>query len=69
MPKLVREVISHFEMALSQLIPNSWKILMSLECLSMRNDIEFGLSEVLFTYFLQEHDREKGHYNLYVRSD
>ena len=34
MPKLVREVVSHFKIALSQMIPNAWRILMSLECIS-----------------------------------
>ncbi len=42
---------------------------MTLECISMRNEIEWGLGELLYTYFLWEHDREKGRYNLYVRPD
>ena len=33
----------------------------------MRSGIEFGLGEVLYTYFLREHDCEKGRYQLYVR--
>ena len=69
MPKLVRDVIRHFEIALSQLMPNSWRILMSLECLSMRSGIVCGLGEVLYSYFLREHDLEKGHYLLYMRLD
>ena len=35
----------------------------------MRHGIEFGLGEMLYTYFLREHDREKGRYNFYVRPD
>ena len=35
----------------------------------MRSGIEFGVSELLYTYFLREHDHEKGRYNLYVRQD
>ena len=35
----------------------------------MRHGIEFGLGEMLYTYFLQEHDREKGLYNFYVQPD
>ena len=69
MPKLVSEVVPHFEIAPSQLIPNAWKILMTLECINMRHGIEFGLKELLYTYFLWEHDHEKGQYNLYVRPD
>ena len=66
MPKLLRGVIFHFEIAPSQLMTNSWKILMSLKCLSMRSGIEFDLCEVLYTYFLGEHKCENGRYNLYV---
>ena len=65
----MREVFSHFEIAPSQLMPNAWRILMSLECISIRHEIKFGLGELLYTHFLQEHDREKGRYNLYVRPD
>jgi len=49
-------------------MPNSWKMMMSLEFLSMRSGIEFGLGKVFFTYFLQEHDCEKWHYNLNVKA-
>ena len=42
---------------------------MTLEWINMRHVIEFGLGEMLFTYFLREHDREKGRYNFYVRLD
>ena len=35
----------------------------------MPSGIEFGLGELLYTYFLWEHDRKKGRYNLYVRPD
>ena len=41
-------------------MPNSWRVVMTLECISMRHGIEFGLGEMLYTYFLREHDREKG---------
>ena len=33
----------------------------------MRHGIKFGLGEMFYTYFLREHDREKGRYNFYVR--
>ena len=68
-PRLMREVFSHFQIAPSQLMPNSWRVLMTLECISMRHGIEFGLGEMLYTYYLREHDREKGRYNFYVRPD
>ncbi|KAL5578058.1 hypothetical protein UlMin_019757 [Ulmus minor] len=65
----MREVLSHFQIAPSQLMPNSWRVLMTLECISMRHGIEFGLGEILYTYYLREHDREKGRYNFSVRPD
>ena len=42
---------------------------MSLECLSMRSAVEFGLGKVLYTYFMWEHHKEKGRYQLYVRHE
>ena len=56
----------HYEIAPSQFMPNSWRILMSLECLSLRNGVEFILGEVVYTYFLREHDKDKGRYQLDV---
>ena len=47
-------------------MPNSLRVLMTLACISMRHGIEFGLGDMLYTYFLREHDSEKGQYNLYV---
>ena len=40
---------------------------MALECIIMWHEIEFGLEELLYTYFLREHDHKKGWQNLYVR--
>ena len=56
-PKLVREVLSHYEIAPSQLMPNTWRLLISLECLSMKREVEFGLLE-LYSYYLREHEKE-----------
>ena len=35
--------------------------------LSKSSNIEFGLADLLFFYFLKEHDSEKGRYTLYRR--
>ena len=35
--------------------------------LSKSSDIEFGLVDLLYSYFLKEHDSEKGRYTLYRR--
>ena len=61
-PKLVKEVFDLFEIASSQLMPNMWRLLMSLECLSIRQNVEYKLGEVLYTYYLKEHDKERGCY-------
>lgn len=34
-PKLIRDVFHHYEIAQSQLILNAWRVLVSLECLSI----------------------------------
>ena len=63
-PKLIRDVCNHYEIAPSQLMPNAWRILMSLESLSIRHGVECKLEEVLFSYYLKEHDTDKGRYKL-----
>ena len=57
-PKQGREVLGHYEIVPSQLMPRAWRLLMSLECLSMKSGIEFGLEELLYSYYLNEHDKE-----------
>ena len=34
-PKLIRDICNHYEITPSQLIPNAWRVLMSLESLSI----------------------------------
>ena len=59
-PKLVRDVLNHFEVTASQLMPNVWRLLMLLECLSMQHGVKCDIREVLFSYYLEEHDIDKG---------
>ena len=40
---------------------------MSLESLSSRHRVDYELGEVLFSYYLKEHDVDKGHYKLIAR--
>lgn len=68
-PKLVRDDLDHFEITPSQLMPNTWRILMALECLSMRQGVACEIGEVLHLYYLKEHDNDKGWYQLIVRKD
>ena len=66
-PRLVRELLNHFEVAPSQLMPNTWRILMSVECMCFNLGLRFGLGDLLHTYYLKEHIKEKGRYLLYLR--
>ena len=61
-PKLVSDVLDHYEIVPSQLMPNAWRILMALECLSMQHGVACKIGEVLFSYHLKEHDTNKGRY-------
>ncbi|KAL5543291.1 hypothetical protein UlMin_011001 [Ulmus minor] len=63
-PRLLRDVYDHYEIAPSQLMPNAWRVLMSLESLSVRNGVDCELGEVLFSYYLKEHDKDKGRFKL-----
>ena len=58
--KLIRDVCDHYEIAPSQLMLNAWIVLMSLESLSIRHGVEWEIGEVLFLYYLKEHDKDKG---------
>ena len=42
---------------------------MSLECLSMRQGVTCEIGEVLYSYYLKEHDTNKGLYQLIVWND
>ena len=66
-PRLIRDVYDHYEIAPSQLMPNAWRVLMSLESLSSRHGVDCDLGEVLFSYYLKEHDVDKGRYKLIAR--
>ena len=63
-PKLIRDVCDYYEIAPSQLMPNAWRVLMSLESLIIRHGVECEIGEVLFSYYLKEHDKGKGRYKI-----
>ena len=67
-PKLVRDVCDHYEIAPSQLMLNAWRILIALESLSVHHGVECEVGEVLFSYYLKEHDTDKGMYHLIARA-
>ena len=66
-PQLIRDVCDHYETTPSQLMPNAWRALMVLESLSIRHGVECKIWEVLFSYYLKEHDTDKGMYKLIAR--
>ena len=43
---------------------NGWRLLILLECLSIRHEVGFGSGELLFSYHLKEHDKERGQYQI-----
>ena len=63
-PKLIRDVCDHYEFAPSQLMSNAWRVLMSLESLSIRHRVKCEIGEVLFSYYLKEHEKDKGRYKI-----
>ena len=64
----MREVLDHFEVALSQLMSNGWRLMMYLECLSMRYNVKCGLEEVLYSDYLKEYNKEKGQFQFILRN-
>ena len=66
-PKLIRDMCDHYEIAPSQLMLNAWRVLMSLESLSVCHEGDCELGEVLFSYYLKEHDTNKGRFELITR--
>ena len=66
-PRLFREFFAYFGMSPSQLLPNIWKTLLALLVLAKSSNMEFELADLLFSYFLKEHDLTKCQYTLYRR--
>ena len=66
-PRLIKDVCDHYEIAPSQLMPNAWRVLMYLESLSIRHGVDCELGEVLFSYYLKEQDKDKGRFKLIAR--
>ena len=66
-PKLIRDFFVHFEISPSQVLPNVWRNLLSLLVLAKSLDMELELTDLLYSYFLKEHDSEKRQYTLYRR--
>ena len=46
---------------------NAWRILIALESLSVRHGVECEVGEDLYSYYLKEHDTDKGRYQLITK--
>lgn len=68
-PHMVGMVLEYFDIAPSQLMPNSWRLLLALQVLTGQHDISFGMPEILHCYFIREHDGEKGRFSLNARKN
>ena len=66
-PNLIRQFFAYFGISPSQVLPNVWRTLLAVLVLSKSSNVDFGLADLLFSYFLKEHDSEKGRYTLYRR--
>ncbi|KAK0571946.1 hypothetical protein LWI29_023847 [Acer saccharum] len=66
-PQLVRRMLVYYDLAPSQLMLNTWRILLSLGVLCERRNIKFGLGCLLHNYYLKEHVGDQGRYILIPR--
>ena len=65
--RLIKDLCDHYKIVPSQLMPNAWRVLMSLESLSIRHEVDYELGEVLFSYYLKEHDTDKDRFKVIAR--
>ncbi|KAK3225606.1 hypothetical protein Dsin_005468 [Dipteronia sinensis] len=68
-PSLARRLLVYYDIAPGQLMPNSWRILISLSILREKYNLPFGIGSLLHNYYLKEHVHEKGRYSLILRSN
>ena len=61
-PQLVRRMLLYYDLASGQLMPNTWRILLSLGVLSERYNVKFGIGSLLHNYYLMEHISDRGRY-------
>jgi len=68
-PPLARRLLVYYDIAPGQLMPNSWRILLSLTVLCEKYNIELNLGCLLHNYYLKEHVKDEGRYLLILRSN
>ena len=67
-PRLIRHVLKYYDIAPGQLMPNSWRILLSLTVLNEKYGYEFGIGSLLHNYYMKEHVNDQGRYMLIPRT-
>lgn len=68
-PRLGWEVLNHFMIAPTQIMPKGWRLLMASEVRYVQNQVMFRLHELLCSYFLKESDKDKGKYAITLKHD
>ncbi|XP_057803426.1 uncharacterized protein LOC131018736 [Salvia miltiorrhiza] len=69
LPRLVVELCNYYRISPSQLMPNTWRILMAAEVFAERKGFDINMYDVLYAYQLGETRIDKGHYQFNSRSD
>ncbi|KAK3200401.1 hypothetical protein Dsin_023816 [Dipteronia sinensis] len=64
---LACRLLVYYNFAPSQLMPNSWRILLGLTILREKKELKFGLGSLLHNHFPKQHTNEKGRFTLYFR--
>ena len=67
-PPLACRLLLYYDLAPGQLMPNTWRILLSLGVLSERYNLPFGMGCLLHNYYLKEHIHDRDRYMLIPRS-
>ncbi|KAK3225074.1 hypothetical protein Dsin_004936 [Dipteronia sinensis] len=68
-PSLARRFLVYYDIAPGQLMPNSWRILISLVVLREKYNLKFGIGSLLHSYYLKQHMHEKDRLSLILRSN
>ncbi|PON66432.1 hypothetical protein TorRG33x02_267800 [Trema orientale] len=67
LPRLVEEYCAFHILCPSQLIPNTWRVLLAVEVLAEKYGLVASLRDIFFCFYSKEHPLEKGRYNLVCR--
>lgn len=66
---LAKIVLDHYDITPSQLCLSGWKILLALGMLGLKQGLQpLSIDHFLQSYYLHDHDLDKGWYNIYMQS-